>query len=147
MTNVLKQASILLIPVLGTETKLFAERKFYAVSRRGGSIDQVGFVCGKVEPGENTYEAALREASEEVGLCITTEDLGGLVCLYSAVNSGHWITSFLLRRSVPVEEIKMEAGLLPRLVTIDDMCLPKVSPFWEYNLGVRNALSSINSLL
>lgn len=141
----LKQASVILVPVAEYETLRFEDRKFYAVSRRNFDTSQVGFVCGKVDTRENSYGAALREANEEIGLSITQDDLDGLICLYSAVNSGHWITSFLLRRSMSKDELIVETGLNVRLVTIDEMCLPSVSPFWEYNIGIRNAILALCS--
>lgn len=49
------------------------------LQRRQGSSRWPGFLglpAGHIDEGENVYDAIIREASEELNICITKEDLG-----------------------------------------------------------------------
>jgi len=136
-----KQAALLLVQVDdGRESCSMYEEAYWSVSRRHGDIKQVGLVCGKVDPGETALEAAIREGKEEIGLEVSEEDKQKIVAIHAGWDSGHWVTTFLYPGKMKLANLVMEPGLLPRAVTLDEMCRPEVSPFWNYNLGIRLAL-------
>lgn len=136
-----KQAALLLVQVDDElmSCSMYTET-YVSVSRRHGDIKQVGLVCGKVDPGETALEAAIREAKEEIGLVVSEEEKQKIVAIHAGWDSGHWVTTFLYPGKMKLANLVMEHGLLPRAVTLDDLCRPEVSPFWNYNLGIRLAL-------
>jgi 8-oxo-dGTP pyrophosphatase MutT (NUDIX family) len=136
-----KQAAILLVPVYeDSPDHAFGPLRYWAVSRRDGDISQVGFVGGEVDPGENAFQAAAREAEEEIGLKIKPEDYPHVLPIYAGWNSGNWVTTYLYPHSVKRADLVMEAGLLPRAVSPFEMRDGSTSPFWIYNRGLFDAL-------
>lgn len=136
-----KQAALLLVPVYeDSPDNAFAPLRYWAVSRRDNDISQVGLVGGGVDPGETAFEAAIREAEEEIGLKIKPEDRLYVIPIYAGWDSGNWVTTYLYPHSVKQADLVMEAGLLPRAVSPSEMRQASVSPFWIYNRGLFDAL-------
>ena len=74
------RGAVILIPLIYEED----EWKLLYEVRASGLRTQPGEVCfpgGRIEPGESTYEAIIRECMEE--LCIREEQLADVVCLGS----------------------------------------------------------------
>jgi 8-oxo-dGTP pyrophosphatase MutT (NUDIX family) len=137
----LKRASLSLIPVCeDLSPEIPRACRYWSVSRRYDDIGQVGYVCGKNEPYEDPFQAALREAGEEIGLVLKVEDQIKLIPIYAGWDGDHWITAFLYPHAVKYSDLVMEKGLQARPVTPREMCGPEVSPFWKYNLGLFGAL-------
>ena len=106
------------------------------VRKRG--TERFMLVGGKLEPGESAYDAALREAGEEVGLVLETATLLGEFLSEAANEPGHTLhsTVFLVESdaepvaSAEIEEVRwtplrdhpddlapmLEYHVLPRLV-------------------------------
>jgi 8-oxo-dGTP pyrophosphatase MutT (NUDIX family) len=89
------RASVL-VPLhhLGGEVCVLLTRRPAAMSRHGG---QISFPGGRIEPGEESLAAALREAHEEVGLEPSRADvigrLGEALVLASAFRLTPWVAS------------------------------------------------------
>ena len=74
------RGAVIMIPLLYEED----EWKLLYEVRASGLRTQPGEVCfpgGRIEPGESTYEAVVRECMEE--LCIREDQLSDIVCLGS----------------------------------------------------------------
>ncbi|MCR5373145.1 MAG: CoA pyrophosphatase [Solobacterium sp.] len=86
------RGAVILIPLLYEED----EWKLLYEVRASGLRTQPGEVCfpgGRIEPGESTREAVVRECMEE--LCIREEQLEDLVCLGSLPGPrGHMVTVY-----------------------------------------------------
>lgn len=106
--------------------------KFLAVSRRN-SDSLWGMPGGKVDPGETTHSAIIREVKEETGYCLR-EDL--LIPIYSSICRGEkdfWVTTYLSLEKHPIRYLALEDDILwdmkPRFVFL----YSDSSPFADYN--------------
>jgi 8-oxo-dGTP pyrophosphatase MutT (NUDIX family) len=113
---------------------------YLAVTRPNSK--QWGLVGGKVDPGETTLQAIVREVQEEVGLTLDTTLLQEA---FTQVCPGEvdYLTTTFLYPNLDVSElrhIKMEEGLFFSLITKEDLCDIKLSPFADYNRQLFESL-------
>lgn len=113
----------------------------YLVVTRPNS-DKWGLVGGKVDPGETTLQAIVRETQEEVGLNL---DPTLLVESFTQVCPGEvdYLTTTFVYPDMNVSElnnIKTEAGLTSGLITEEDLCDIRLSPFAGYNRQLFESL-------
>ncbi len=111
------------------------ENKVLAVSRRGEHT-QFGLPGGKVDDGETTLQAAVRELQEETGIVLYDDD--DLEFLY-ADDDGHGydVTTFILTRSLRYHEASQQESDM-----VVEWVEPRVlisGPFGQYNLHVFEA--------
>jgi 8-oxo-dGTP pyrophosphatase MutT (NUDIX family) len=78
---------------------LLTRRAMHLRNHRG----EVSFPGGRLDPGEDYVEAALREAEEEVGLPRSTAEVVGVMQPLSTLVSLSWIVPVLARIAEPVE--------------------------------------------
>lgn len=136
----LKQGVCVLISWPGEHYRVSGSNmKFVGISRRN-NITQFGIPGGKVDPGETTQQAGIREIEEECGIRLTEEFL---VPIYSGMCFGadgkdYWVTTYLYTRW-PESEFIAEEGLVIIPITLKELCDESVSPFAEYNKKVASA--------
>ncbi|MEK8127770.1 NUDIX domain-containing protein [Paenibacillus filicis] len=65
----------------------------------GFQDEKFSLVAGKLDGGEDVWQAAIREAYEESGLVVRREDLEVALVLHRNSDSGEWIDFFLTVRS------------------------------------------------
>lgn len=112
-----------------------------SISRRN-STTEFGLPGGKVDPGETTIEAAVREYYEELRINLKIESL---VPIYSGMCSGDvdfWVTTYFCLDYVDPDMCVPEEGMVMRELNAHELVLPSVSPFAAYNAQVFKALSS-----
>lgn len=120
-----------------------ADGRYWAVSRRNDTT-QWGLPGGKVDPGESSLEAVLRETFEEVGLKL--EDKARLIPLYSAACPGkgkddtYWVTTYLWPDLVSSAGFVPEEGLAVQSLCERALTELRTCPFARYNHGVFQAL-------
>ncbi len=109
-----------------------------AVSRRDDPT-KWGLPGGKVDPGETSQAAAIRETLEETGLVIYSHEVTPLLSARSVGDVNFWTTTYLYigRKIWTGDEIEPEPGLDVTWLSFDDICDPTISPFAEYNRWVR----------
>lgn len=98
-----------------------------------------GFVQGHVEEGETPTEAAIKEAREEAGVIIRSEDLKfGLVC-HNRVDT-HYIDFFFVCNKWEGEIKNMETNKCEELIWCDEDNLPDnvIFQIKEYISAYRN---------
>ena len=130
--NNMKQAVCVLIKI---------GQGYLAVTRRNDN-KQWGLVGGKVDPGETTLQAIVRETQEEVGLNL---DPSLLIEAYTQVCPGEvdYLTTTFIYPDMNVGElnnIKTEAGLFFSLITEESLCDIRLSPFAGYNRQLFESL-------
>lgn len=140
----MKTAVCLLAPQTNpTQAADLEETRFLSVSRRNDT-SLWGFPGGKLDLGETTEQALVREVREEVGLRLKPEYL---VPLYSAAVPGKthddtfWVITYLRVQSAGnLQRIfTLEGGLTLGWRTPAELSDPKSSPFAAYNQEVFKA--------
>jgi 8-oxo-dGTP pyrophosphatase MutT (NUDIX family) len=114
----------------------------YLAVTRPNSNKQWGLVGGKVDPGETTLQAIIRETKEEVGLIL---DSSLLVESFTQVcpSEVDYLTTTFVYPDMNVGElnnIKTEAGLFFSLITEESLCDIRLSPFADYNRQLFESL-------
>jgi 8-oxo-dGTP pyrophosphatase MutT (NUDIX family) len=122
--------------------------KFLAVSRRNDD-SQWGFPGGKVDPGETTEQAAVREVGEEMGLQLDPEFLIPIfcdLCVGKKDGKNFWVTTFLYTKNeFSIEDVSLiEEGLHGGALSAEELQKVEFSPFAEYNAGAFSALQKFN---
>jgi 8-oxo-dGTP pyrophosphatase MutT (NUDIX family) len=102
--------------------------KVLAVARRG-STTEFGLPGGKIDPGEEALDAAVREAAEETGLHL---DKGKLVKIFERSDGSYLTTTFKYYGEIDVPE-QGDAGIV-KWVSWDTL---KNGPFKEYNTALK----------
>lgn len=113
---------------------------YLSVSRRDNAT-QWGVPGGKVDPGEDSVTALIRETFEELGLRVAAADLVPIfsdVCPGKGPDDTYWVTSYLWLRPVgPLQQpVIPEVGLRAEWRTEDCLTNPATSPFAKYNEGL-----------
>lgn len=133
----MKSATCVLIP------RDSSHSTFLAVSRRHDST-RWGLPGGKVDPGETSLQAVLREVREETGLSLSPEQLEPLycgVCPGKGPADTYWVTTYVLKGSAPDDsELSPEEGLGVQWLCAAALQDMRRSPFAQYNVNVFNAL-------
>lgn len=109
--------------------------KILSVSRRGAPLEY-GLPGGKVDSGELYIDAAVRELSEETGLCLTSDDVS---ILYAGDDGhGYYVTTFVCNRDVRSSDVRrMESDMAVNWITPVELLS---SPFRQYNSDVIQAM-------
>lgn len=111
-----------------------------AISRRN-NFSAWGYPGGKVDAGESTAQAAVREVEEEVGIFIQEADL---VPVYSGACAGDktfWVTTFLyIGPPIAFDVATAEEGMQIKVMHQMRLSQDDVSPFAWYN---REVLASL----
>jgi len=110
-----------------------------AISRRN-DFTKWGIPGGKQDSGESNLECAVREIYEE---CRVWLDAAKLHPIYSGACHGkdgkhYWVTTYLDPNPY-LAEITPEEGFRIKVMYMDVLCDQEYSPFFEYNIKVRNA--------
>ena len=113
---------------------------YLAVTRPNSK--QWGLVGGKVDPGETTLQAIVREVQEEVGLTLEPTSLQEA---FTQVCPGEvdYLTTTFVHPDMDASElgnIKMETGLFFSLITKENLCDINLSPFAGYNQQLFESL-------
>ena len=132
-----KQGGILLVPADTIDYDSY--QKYWGLSREDGMF---GFVGGKLHLGENILQTVVREVEEELGVRIKETDM---LPINSRWVNNHWVTVFLCTKAVPENQLQLEPGVTARKVSLDEMCLPILSPFWDYNCAIRDSVALYTS--
>jgi 8-oxo-dGTP pyrophosphatase MutT (NUDIX family) len=113
---------------------------YLAVTRPNS--DQWGLVGGKVDPGETTLQAIVREVKEEVGLTLDPTLLREAFTQVCPGEVDYLTTTFVYpdMNTGELINVKMEAGLTCGLITEEDLCNIKLSPFAGYNKQLFESL-------
>ncbi|MBS0647716.1 MAG: NUDIX hydrolase [Verrucomicrobia bacterium] len=84
--------------------------------------DTWGLPAGKLEKGEDSRTAAVREVQEEVGIQLNTDDLQEVVKLYIRLNNVDYVfTAFRARLlKTPKVQLDYDAHVEARWVTIEE---------------------------
>lgn len=113
------------------------------ISRRG-NYTALGLPGGKIDEGESALEAMVREIQEELGV---TVDPFYLRLVYSGSEGGVLTHAYLLEAPMNItaslDTINSEDCMITTVIDLVDLTDPTVSPFWEYNTALLNALESI----
>jgi 8-oxo-dGTP pyrophosphatase MutT (NUDIX family) len=133
-----KQAVCVIIPRWPEKS---AGHDVLVVSRRN-KPDMWGLPGGKVDPGETSSEAAVRELLEETGIRVYENEL---VPIFTALCPGtvpYWVTTYLATARLPNIEhlIVPEEGLKVDWMPLTVITDPDFCPFARYNIGVLEAL-------
>lgn len=110
-----------------------------AVSRRNDPT-KWGLPGGKVDPGESSIEAALRELREEAGVALNPHEVMPILSQRSEGDVNFWTTTYLFVGNFRIkpEWLRAEEGLLVAWMPLPDLANPLISPFAEYNKRVLN---------
>jgi 8-oxo-dGTP diphosphatase len=108
-----------------------------AVSRRDDPT-KWGLPGGKVDPGESSQSAAIREAAEETGVLVYPYEVVPILSARSVGDVNYWTTTyFYIGEHVFTDnEIVAEEGLHVRWMPLEELTWLAISPFAEYNSWV-----------
>ncbi len=118
MTDVIPKAAGLFVYCEKTKRVL-------AVSRRNNST-QFGCIGGKVDPGENELQAALREGKEETGVDFSTFKIENNPFVEICEGSTDYLTTtyqIIIKDEESVTNITPEKGLTVSWVDLDQTCI------------------------
>ena len=112
-----------------------------AVSRRNDPT-KWGLPGGKVDAGETSLQAAIRETKEEIGFTIHPHELQEIFNEECNGEVMYNVKTYLyLGSAPPVVSLKAENGLSIAYLPFDKLQRPQHSPFSLYNIGVFEALN------
>jgi 8-oxo-dGTP pyrophosphatase MutT (NUDIX family) len=116
---------------------------YLAVTRLDSKMS--GLVGGKVDPGETTLQAIVREVQEEVGLSLNPSWLREV---FTQVCPGEvdYLTTTYTYPDMSLSEISKivaEDGLIAVLISKKSLCDNKVSPFADYNRSLFAAMEKL----
>jgi 8-oxo-dGTP pyrophosphatase MutT (NUDIX family) len=100
-----------------------------AVARRG-TEDQWGLAGGKVDPGEDKKDAAIRELKEETGIVVLPQHLSPI---FEREENGYHSTTFLYHGTAPTMDLSGDAGPV-KLITWEELIN---GPFGKYNRELK----------
>lgn len=105
-----------------------------AVSRRNDP-QKWGLPGGKVDPGETSLAACLREAAEETGVVLLPSEVTPLMSCRSEGEVHYWTTTYLYIGShrFTDDQLVAESGLYISWRPLVDLADPNISPFAVYN--------------
>jgi 8-oxo-dGTP pyrophosphatase MutT (NUDIX family) len=109
------------------------DQGYLSVTRRDS--DQWGLVGGKVDPGETSLQAAVREAHEEVGLVLDPSLLRKVFAQMCPGQVDYLTTTFIYPDLDPavVSQLTPESGLTIGVISQEMLCNVAHSPFAGYN--------------
>jgi 8-oxo-dGTP pyrophosphatase MutT (NUDIX family) len=140
-TMSMKSAVCLLIPLGISKCVTAEDEKYVAISRRKNP-NLWGLPGGKVDPGESSLQAILRETQEEIGMAIPADELEPLycgVCPGKGPSDTYWVTTYLWNRAEKTLDLKPEEGLTTSFKSEFQLTSPHLSPFFDYNIEVFEA--------
>lgn len=115
--------------------------KILSASRRG-NFNDIGLIGGKVDQGEEPWEAAIRETHEEAGIFLSKNDIEKFFERVNDSKAGKFITETFLCYTVNVNpKISIETPL-----EVEKGIQIKWST-WAEMLDKKNSFSSYNEML
>jgi 8-oxo-dGTP pyrophosphatase MutT (NUDIX family) len=120
--------------------------RILAVSRRNDAT-KWGFPGGKVDPGESTIAALVREVFEETNLLTNACDWVPIHVGVCVGSTSYWVATYLYVGGpiANAEEMKAEEELAIDFMPWHALCDDKKSTFAEYNRRVYLSYSNWNS--
>lgn len=116
--------------------------KFLSVTRKDDHT-KWGLPGGKVDPGETSKQAVVREVFEETGLVLHPNLF---YSLYTGICPGEVVYSVVGYVSIGIPDfstLNAEDGLLVGWKTSEELCDPNISPFAEYNKKMFSELANL----
>lgn len=114
--------------------------KVITVSRRG-KYNEAGLPGGKVEFGENGFQALEREIREELNIVL---DITQLEPIYKAREDGVETTTYRYNKTIDITDLPIvnSENCYVTAMKLEHLGDSSISPFWEYNTGLIKHIES-----